>query len=715
SYHDSIPATCFTISDIGVSLHRYDAALGIFSQSLETGRALADVDLILLDAAGKRLATAKTGPDGYARLPGDASATGLLAQKGNQTTLVLLTGPALDLSEFAISGPSDAPLQFFVFSPRDLYRPGEIVPLNGLLRDRDGKDVPSQPIKVTVQQPDGKTASTFTWSADTDKFYHYAFSLSPAAPTGRWRLLFDLGGKKSAHYEFLVEDFLPERMALDISGHDGPLLKDDSLQFKVQGRYLYGAPASGNLLTSKLFVRFLRDAVPGLPGYQFGSVTEKAPQSPVELADTILSADGETKISVPSQWQAVKSPLQVVCQASLQESGGRSVTRRFVQPLWPDRVLPGIRGLFTESVKTPKGDPCTTPYSTVRFEIVRADMSGNKLAAEAVKVRLIRERRDYFWVYSDSGGWVSRFDEKQLTLFNESVRIEDGGIAEISFPVEWGPYRIEAEDPETGLVSSIRFWAGYSWQDNTNEGGVRPDQVKMELDKPAYAPGDTATVTLTPPAAGSGYLMVESSDGPLWWQPIQVPAKGRAFSFRIPADWARHDLYVSALVIRPGDKRAYQTPKRAVGLLHLPLDRKDRKLNLAITGPEKIRPNSPLSLTVQATDTSGNIPKNARVVVSAVDVGVLNITDFKTPDPFSGFFCPRAYGPDQLDIYGTIMEMGRGSRATLVFGGDAALPGGKKPDTSVLIVALQSDALSFDENGMAQVTLDIPDFNGTLR
>ncbi|MDL2274900.1 alpha-2-macroglobulin family protein [Desulfosarcina sp. OttesenSCG-928-G10] len=717
NYTGTLSTTLFVLSDIGISLHRYDAAMRIFSQSLETGKPLADVDLILFDALGKHLATARTDRNGHARLPGDTEAKGLLARKGKETTLLMLTAPALDLSEFAVAGPVSSPLQFFVFSPRDLYRPGETVLLNGLLRDRDGKEVPPQPVKVTMQQPDGKTASTFTWSPDKDNFYHYALQLPISAPTGRWQLLVDAGNGKPVHHEFLVEDFLPERMGLDISGHDGPLLKDDALRFKVQGRYLYGAPASGNLVTSGLFVGFLREAVPGLPGYQFGSVTEKAPYSFVTLPDMRLNADGETEIIVANQWGEVKSPLWLTCQASLQESGGRSVTRRFSHALWPAGTLPGIRGIFTETGKTPEGNPCTAPSANVKFEIVLADMGGNKLAAEALRVRLIRERRDYYWFYTDRGGWNYRFDEKFLTLFDDGVRIEEGGIAEISFPVEWGPYRVEVEDPTTGLVSSVRFWAGYSWQNNAKEGASRPDQITMVLDKPAYNAGDKAHVTLTPPAAGSGYLMVESSDGPLWWQAIQVPAAGKTFSFSIPADWARHDLYVSALVVRPGDKKAFQTPKRAVGLLHLPLDRKDRKLDLTLTAPEKIRPNGPLTLQVRATDASGNIPQNATVLISAVDAGILNITDFKTPDPFDCFFGRKAYSADQLDIYGSIIEAGKGTRATLAFGGDAQdmRPTEKTPDTPVLIVALQSSALSFDESGMAQVTLDIPDFNGTLR
>jgi uncharacterized protein YfaS (alpha-2-macroglobulin family) len=102
----------------------------------------------------------------------------------------------------------------------------------------------------------------------------------------------------------------------------------------------------------------------------------------------------------------------------------------------------------------------------------------------------------------------------------------------VSFPVEWGSYRLEVKGPDD-VVSSVRFWAGYSWQDNSDgTGAARPDRVTMKLDKPSYKPGDTIKLHIAAPAAGKGYAMVESSEGPLWWQEIDVPAEGWTCRFR---------------------------------------------------------------------------------------------------------------------------------------------------------------------------------------
>lgn len=708
SYNYSTPATLFTLSDIGLSVHRYQKRLDVFTQALEGGKVLADVELELLDGKGKRLAQGKTDKAGHAQLALAPKAEVLLARQGDQTSLLRLNTAALDLAEFDIGGPTAHPLQFFVFGPRDLYRPGETVLLNALLRDRDGKPVTPQPVTVEVRRPDEQVSRKFVWSPDASGFYQYPLQLAGEAPTGRWQLVFDLGDGKPQLYEFLVEDFLPERMALELKGSDTPLSPDQTADIEVTGRYLYGAPAAGNRLSGQVYVRPLREAVSSLPGYQFGSVTESELTQDLELDESVLDADGKQTLHLQSQWSQAKSPLQLIVQASLQESGGRPITRRLVQPVWPAERVPGVRGLF-EGTETDGDGP-------VEFELLVADKDGHKLAAENLKVRLVRERRDYYWNYSDSDGWSYHYNEKFLNLNEETVNLKVGETAKVSFPVEWGPYRVEVEDPSTGLVSSMRFWAGYRAQDNAEGGAVRPDQVKLALDKAAYAEGETARVTVTPPAPGKGYLLVEGSDGPLWWEEIEVPAEGKTFDVKLDPSWARHDLYISALVIRPGERKTNVTPKRAVGVLHLPLDRSQRKLSLTLDAPEKMRPKQPLTVKFKVKNADGSIPESAHVLLAAVDAGVLNITDYPTPDPYASLFGRKAYGADQLDIYGQLIEAGQGRLASLAFGGDAALAkGGKRPATSVNIVALQSAPVTLNEHGEGEVSVNIPDFNGELR
>ncbi|MDR8469780.1 hypothetical protein FPK58_23565, partial [Acinetobacter baumannii] len=109
-----------------------------------------------LNAKGQTLAQAKSDSQGHVTLQTDKEAALLLARKEGQTTLLDLKLPALDLAEFSIAGAPGFSKQFFMFGPRDLYRPGETVILNALLRDSDGKPLAEQPVKLEVVQPDGQ-------------------------------------------------------------------------------------------------------------------------------------------------------------------------------------------------------------------------------------------------------------------------------------------------------------------------------------------------------------------------------------------------------------------------------------------------------------------------------------------------------------------------------------------------------------------------------
>ncbi|MEJ2038733.1 MAG: alpha-2-macroglobulin family protein, partial [Desulfosarcinaceae bacterium] len=352
----------------------------------------------------------------------------------------------------------------------------------------------------------------------------------------------------------------------------------------------------------------------------------------------------------------------------------------------------------------------------VEFEVVNADPAGELLAAENLAVTVVREYPDYYWEYNANAGWERNVNYQHYPVARFKLDVPAGAPAKISFPVEWGPYRLEVRNPRTGLMTSYRFSAGWSWWGRgANQQGSRPDQVVLTLDKPAYNPGDTAKVWIKAPEAGTALVSVEG-DRPLWSTIVEVKAGGSEVSIPVSATWDRHDLYISALVIRPGDRRRKITPKRALGLIHLPLDRGARRLALTIEAPEKVLPNTPLTVNLHVDGALGR--GEAYVTLAAVDVGALAITDFKTPDPAAYFFNRRRYGVDCYDLYQKIIENGEGPPARRRFGG-GAMPrlnrGGDKPLTDVRIVSLYRGRLAVDEQGRASAVMDMPDFNGKLR
>lgn len=708
------PAALFSVSDIGLSVHRSKDNLSIFALDINDGKSLADVTIDLLDSNGKTLSASggKTDKNGYLQLQNNSSARTLLAKKGDQISFLPLNRQALDLSEFKnIGGESIQPTQLFVFGPRSLYRSGETIKLNALLRDFDGKPLPFMPINAKIYTPDGKEFKKFVWHPAESGFYQYELPLAESAPTGTWKFMFDLDagrGVNKVYHDIQVEDFMPERMAIELSGQERPLAPNENLSINVDGRFLYGAPAADVEARGVLSVRPLRNALAEYPDYVFGSIKETLPTQNLEFNSVRTDAEGHAKLTIENRWSEARSPLELVSQVSLLEAGGRPITRRHIQPVWPADELVGIHGNYKDnSVDTD---------SFVSFSIIKANAKGELKASKQLKVRLIRERRDYYWSYSNDRGWHSSYSSKHIQAFAKNISVNEKGPTQVEFPVQWGPYLIEVEDPATGLTSSDRFWAGYRWQYNTDSGDVRPDQIRLQIDKPAYQPGDLASVTVQAPHAGSGYLLVESSQGTLWWQNIDVPEQGTDIKVPIDPAWNSHDLYITALVVRPDARDAQKTAKRAVGVLHLPLDRSQRHLQVAFEAAAKVRPSQDYPISVRVKNAKDGIPANARVIISAVDSGILNITNYKTPDPFAYFFARKSYDIDQLDIYDRLIDASKAALARIRFGGDAAMEqAGERAKSHVQIVAWQSEPLTLDSNGKATTSMPLPDFNGELR
>lgn len=711
-YDDHYPATLFTLSDIGLSVHRYqnNDQLSVFTQSLETGDPLAQVELSALDKKGHVITKVFSDQQGYANLTNISKAKNLLAIQNGQTTLLSLESSALDLSEFKVEGEENHSLQFFVFGPRDLYRPGETVLLNALLRDEDGQQLKELPVRAFIYSAEGKMVQNFVWQPSEVGFYQYQFQLPVNASTGNWSLVIKAGKKELRNYSFKVEDFLPERLGLALQAthkDNQPLNCQQDMKVAVKGWYLYGAPASQNLLTGTVYMRPLREAVSQLAGFVFGNQHEKDLTQKIDFDDIHLDQQGRALIQIANHWKDIKSPIQLITEASLFETGGRPVVRHFMQAVWPAEQLVGIRPLFDNDRVPDSHD--------AKFEIVLADVQGHKLAGQNLKARLIEERHDYYWTYSESKGWDSNFNKKDIIKNEQNLTIDKDKTVALSYPVEWGDYRLEVENPATGMLTSYSFHVGYDIDQGNVEENLRPDQVKITLDKVAYNAGDVAQITLTPPADGKGYLMVESSDQLLWKQSINASAKGTAIKLPIDSKWLSHDLYISSLIIRPGDRKIGATPKRAIGIVHLPLQRQERRLNLQMTFNAKVEPLTTQRVKVKVTDFAGHLVKNAKVLISAVDTGVLNITDYKTPDPFKEFFQRKAYNVDQLDVYGKLIEAGQNPLASFAFGGDAMAKGGKHPDTNVKIVMVQSQPVAVNDQGEAEIPINIPDFNGELR
>ncbi|MFZ6820613.1 alpha-2-macroglobulin family protein [Undibacterium sp. Ji22W] len=705
-YDYDYQVTYFYVSDIGLHVRRQLKQTDVFTTSLKDGKAQGSVDIEVLGEQGKVLLRGKTDSEGHGILPGlPNGAKLLLAKRDKETSIIALQEPGLDLAEFDIGGhlPRDAKL--FAWSGRDLYRPGEKFTASLMARSAEGVALPAAPIKVDLKKPSGDVVSSSIWQPNpkTPGYLQHLIDLPPDAVTGRWSLEFraDPSAKRpDSIYTFQVEEFLPERMKLSLKSETTPLTDAASFDVGAQGDYLYGAPAAGNrLLGSVAQERFKNPVAKDWPGFIFGDFADDKERSRAELAETSLDDSGKAEVNVPFTATA-KSPIKVRAAFSLLESGGRPVVRSIERVWWPAASMIGIRPLFEKDV--------AREGSMAEFEIIRVNTSGKFSTLKQAPFKLVREDREYYWRYDAGRGWHSGYTEGEETIHAGALELKNR--AKLTVPVKWGRYRLEITDPETHLVARYFFYAGWNAQDSESVGN-RPDRVRLQLEGAPAKPGSDVKLKIIPPHDGEALVLVEA-DKVLWSKRIAVSTEGTTVSIPINKSWNRSDMYVSTVVFRPGSQGDKVTPARAVGLTWLPLARETRKLKVSVTTPAQVEPEKRMIAKVKVENAAG---KKAMVTVSAVDVGILNITSFKTPDPFDFFFGKHRFSAELTDIYGKLIERMDGTPGKIKWGGDAGKRDTKSMPKKVKLVDIFSGPVQLNDKGEADVPLNIPDFNGTLR
>ncbi len=717
-YAYSYDTNFFTVSDIGLQVRRHREHLVVFCSSIGSGANLDNVEISLYQS-NKLVAQVVTDENGVAEFNDwFEDNTVLVARQGDQISVLRFDQP-LDLSGIRNAISRHLPRQAFAWGPRNIYRPGETVMTYALLRDYDGRQVRSVPLRVELIDGSGNSLKTLTVNAGSEGSYQFSYDLPRDAKTGPWKLVYREPGKDSIihEYKFAVEDFLPERMSLTLlDGKDEVqhlVYGDGQLTLPVQGDYLYGAPAAGNKADGFVGVELERHPFEQWKTFSFGIADKKIERQRLPLDEIALDEHGHGQWQVAlAQWQDIDSPLALTVTASLYESGGRPVTRSTTVTRIKGEQLIGIEPQFSER---PEND------SRPEFRLIVTDSNGNLLTGNDYRYSLVREDRNYYWTYDENSGWEWHYDPMEYEVFSGQLKFDGAQATRIATPVQWGNYRLEVYSPQNQLLSTYRFRTSWYWWGNSaEESGLKPDQVRMTFRDGSYQQGQTAHLLLTPPTDGLATITVETNEEILWISQQQVASAGSDIDIPVEKDWFRHDIYVTATVLAPGDMKHSVAPKRAFGFVNLPLKRKDADLNVTIEAPERVESGRDVEARVKIS-APGGVPDNTYVTLAAVDIGVLNITRYKTPNPGAYFYAARRYDVDYYDIYGRIIENAGYDYIQQRFGGDfvesdAELArGGKQPDSDVKIMSWQSAPVKVTADGSATFTLPVPEFNGRVR
>ena len=711
--YESRATQWFVVSDIGLSTLAGQDGLHVFARSLGTAKPIADAELTLLAKNNEVLGTAKTDADGRATFDAgltrgeNAAVPAVLmanAAGGQDFVFLDMTKAGFDLSDRGVEGrPAPGALDVYAFTERGIYRAGDTVHVSALARDSAAKAVEQLPLTFVFRRPDGVEDRRIVADGANAGGYNVGLPLAANAMRGTWTVAIHTDPEQPAvaSQMFLVEDFVPDRIEFTLASDKQEIAPGESANVTVDGRFLYGAPAAGLSLEGDVRLSTTREWA-RYRGYFFGLADESQGDSTVQpLAGLPLVGD-DGKATFPVAVDQLPSTTRLVTAGvtvRMRESGGRAVEEKLDIGVRPSTDLIGIRpGFSGESV--PQG-------GTATFDVIAVGANGERLPAQGLIWSLVRLDRQYQW-YRTNNSW--NYEPVTLTRAIADGRVDAtvDAAGRVSVPVEWGRYRLQVEKPDGTAVSSYEFEAGWYVAAASTE---TPDGLEIALDKDQYAPGDVAKLKVSPRFAGE-LLVNVGAERLLKTISVSVPKEGATVDIPVDATWGG-GAYVTATLFRPGEGQESRMPARAIGLKWLKVDPKDQQLSVELASPEKWQPNQPLSVPVTVT---GMPPvADAWVTVAAVDVGILNLTNYKAPDPVNFYYGQRRLGLEMRDLYGRLIDGSLGVAGKLRTGGDGASMAAQGSPPQGKLVALFSGPVKLDEEGKAIVDFDIPQFNGTVR
>ena len=700
----------FVVSDLGLTAFSGADGVHVYVRSLGTASSVADAEIRLIARNNEVLGTAKTDKQGVATFEAALThgagglAPALVVARGADSDYGFLdiTKQAFDLSDRGVGGRTPpGPLDAMVFTERGVYRPGENVYVTALLRDQAANAAASTPLILKLFRPDGVEDRRETLADQGNGGRSWQIALPDTATTGSWRLAAYVDPKAPALYEksFLVEDYVPERLEMKLTASQPVIAAGTPGVIGLAGRYLYGAPASNLGLEGEMSISASSE-VSGFPGFRVGLESEKFTTVRQQLeALPNTDATGAASISIPlPDLPQTSKPLSADVVVRLREPSGRVLADKIAMKVNTGKSFVGVKPLFDGSV--PEG-------AAAEFEIVGIGQDGKQTAITGLKWELQRVESQFQW-YSRDNRWSYELVTYENRVAGGAIETSATGTVRIKAPVDSGNYRLDiASATAQGPATSYTFSAGWY----VSETSDTPEILNLALDRPSYKPGDEVKVTILPRMAGQALVAIVS-DKVLATQMIDVAASGGSATFKADPAWGT-GAYATAILYRPMDSAAKRMPSRAVGVKWIPLDTKSRTLSVALETPPAVRPAGPV--TVSASISGLDTGENATLVISGVDLGILNITRYKTPAPASYFFGQRRLGLEMRDLYGKLIDGMQGVRGAIRSGGDE---GGLEMNGRPLAetpLAVYSGPLQADANGKAQVTFTLPPFNGTMR
>ena len=652
----------------------------------------------------------ETNGEGFVEISSKGTPFIVVAEAEKQKAYVrVVDGEEQSVSRFDVGGKEiQKGLKGFIYGERGVWRPGDTLHISFILEDREKRIPDKHPVALEIYNPKGQFYTKMISTQGMNGFYTFDVPTQAGDPTGLWNAYIKVGGT-TFHKGLRIETIKPNRLKINLTLPKILQSTDKNVTVPLTSAWLTGATASKLKAKVEMSLSKVNTQFKNYGQYIFNDPATDFTTIKTDVFDGILNAEGKAGVTlkVPAATNA-PGMLNATFTTRVFEPGGDASIYTQSIPFSPFVSYVGI------NLNQPKGKYIETDKDHV-FDIVTVNSQGQPVNRSNLEYKIYRISWSWWWENSEES-FGTYINNSSITPVASGKLQTSGGKTTFKFRVDypsWGRYLVYVKDKDSGHATGGTIYV--DWPESRGRSNkTDPSGIKMltfSLDKDSYEIGETATAIIPAAAGGRALVSIENGSSVLHREWIEVTNEGDTkYTFEITPEMTPN-VYLHISLLQPHAQTINDLPIRMYGIAPVFVTNRQTVLQPQIQMPEVLRPETDFNVTV--SEKSG---KPMTYTLAIVDDGLLDLTNFKTPDPWNEFYSREALGIRTWDMYDNVLGTSAGAYSSLFsVGGDATLkPADAKANRFKPVVKFIGPF--YLEKGRQQThTLKLPMYVGSVR
>lgn len=657
-------------SDIGlIAKAGSDGQLICFTTDIITAEPLAGLQVEVLDFQMQVLASGRSDAEGQILFTLKKKPFLVIAKRGDERGYLKLSeNNALNMSLFDVDGEQvKRGIKGFLYAERGVWRPGDTMFIHFILENKQKQLPEDVPVMFELTDPQGNVVRRMVSTSSVKGIYPFHVWTDESSATGNYLGKVYIGNLTFSRY-FKVETVKPNRLKIDLRFPNDRILAGGDQTGKLEARWLHGATAPGLKADVTMTLEKGATKFTGFEGFNFDDPASGFFTETTTIFEGTLDATGKADIEPEIEMEEDIAPgvLRASFKTRVFEAGGDFSINTITVPYYPFESYAGLW--------IPKGDGWWDMLESGKqhqFRVASVTSDGKGVTGK-VNVEIYRIDWNWWWHNTERGLPYFLSNTEAVPVYTAAVNVSAGrGLFSWGVGQEtWGRYYIRVTDSESGHTTGKVVYFDYSgWGRRSGQGREGASMLTISVDKPKYKVGETVQLTIPSSLTGRALVSIENGSSVLRTEWIKTDSGTTRYSFPVTAEMSPN-VYVHITLLQPHSQTINNMPIRMYGVVPVLVDDPQTHLKPEITMPASWEAEQEVAITVH--EAKG---RPMAYTVAIVDEGLLDLTGFKTPDPWNYFYGKEALGVKSWDIFSEVIGAWTGGfeRLLSIGGGDTRI------------------------------------------